>query len=136
RLDLAVGKRRHRALTLERRFDIGRELLRLARDALGFAFAKLAHHIPGEQLDRLHDMLVPGVAALLDEGELVDAGVVELADVRTQPGGIGDAAFGRRVSWHVRQGELKLFPEAGPPGQMLAEAVMPAERELEEAETL
>ena len=88
RRDLVVGQRLHPLLALHRRLDVGRELLGLALHALGFVLLELAHHLAGEQLERLADVLVPVAAALLDEGHLVDAALVELAQVLAQPSGV------------------------------------------------
>src|SRR5262245_29920657 len=57
--------------------DVGRELLGLAARPSVVPVLELRHDPIGEQLERGADVLVPVVAALLDEDHLVDADVLE-----------------------------------------------------------
>ena len=49
---------------------------------------ELRHDLGREQLERLADVLVPVLAALLDEDRLVDAGVLEHAQVPRSSSGL------------------------------------------------
>src|SRR5919197_4571639 len=74
-----LGRRRS---PRERSLDGRGERLGLAPLALGVAFLELGHDAGREQLERGADVLVPVVAALLDEDRLVDAGLLELTQRR------------------------------------------------------
>src|SRR5581483_7033337 len=73
--NLVLRQLPHALLAGERGRDERRELFVLALDARVFARLQLRHHLLGEQLHRLADMLVPVHAGLLDEDHLVDADI-------------------------------------------------------------
>ncbi len=60
-------------LPLEGSLDVGGELLVLLALPLDLVGLELGHHIVGEQLERLADVLVLVVSALLNEDGLIDA---------------------------------------------------------------
>ena len=79
--DLVVSELRHLHLARQRRLDVGRKLRVLLRLARSPAFLELRHHLGGEQLERLADVLVLVHPRLLDERDLIDARSLELAQM-------------------------------------------------------
>src|SRR3989442_663212 len=68
-----------RSPACEGALDVGRQLLGLPPLARRMPLLELRHDARREQLERRADVLVPVVAALLDEDGLVDARLLELA---------------------------------------------------------
>ena len=64
----------------------------LAFDRSLVALDELGQHLAPEQLDRLHDVLVPGAAGLEHEDHLVDAGLLVATQVLTRLLGRAGAA--------------------------------------------
>ena len=74
---------------------------------LGFGGVELGHHFPGEQLERFADVLVAGLAGLVEQDHLVDPALPELAEL---PGGSSRAS---------RSGPIfSAFFSSGPPFQL------------------
>ena len=73
----ALGQAHRRPLPLEGRRHVGGQGFRLAGRTRGLALLELRHHRGREQLERLADVLVAVLAALLDEDGLVHPVVLE-----------------------------------------------------------
>ena len=91
----------------------------------------------GEQLQRLADVLVAVLAALLDEDGLVDAGVLEAPRFarivgRADAAGAASQHLGAQLVAHGHE----LVPDVGAARPVLAEDVVVAQGELEEAEAV
>src|SRR5688572_16483075 len=136
--DLVVGQRRQRLLARHGRGDVRGELLALLTLPLGLALVELRHDLGREQLERLADVLVPVLAALLDEDGLVDTGLLEYAQGTAQVVGRADAAHaaaervGPELLAHLQEG----VPDVRAAGRVLAEDVVVGERVLEEPEAV
>src|SRR5437899_3901472 len=76
----------------ERALDVRRQLLRLPPPARLVPLLEFRHDPRREQLERLADVLVAVVPALLDEDRLVDAGFLERPQVVAHLLGRADAA--------------------------------------------
>ena len=95
--DRKLGRIGRGGSSRQRALDVRRQRRGLPALPLVVAVAELGHHVGGEQLERLADVVVAVVPALLDEDDLVDAGLLELAQVvRTSSGRADAAALGRR----------------------------------------
>src|SRR5260370_36755987 len=92
--NLLVAHRLHRLLASHRLFDIGRELLPLALFPRDFALPKFRHDFLCEQFKRLANVLVLVAAALLNEHGLVDARLLEWAQMSSQLIRRADAVIG------------------------------------------
>ena len=122
------------------------------------ALDELGQHLPPEQLDRLHDVLVPVAPGLQHEDDLVDAGLLVAAEVLAdlvrgadgapQPGRVTGGHLGAqrllldrpghglRVEALRRSPLLVLAPHVGHAGPVLAEDVEVAEGVAEEVGAL
>ena len=92
-----------------------RSALRRSRSAS--LLLELGHHVGGEELERLADVLVAIAAALLDEDHLVDADVGELAQVRraASPGVPMPPSIGPMSGIESRTA-FEALPDVRPPG--------------------
>src|SRR5207245_7609977 len=113
--------------------DVGRQLLGLPPLARRMPLLELRHDARREQLERRADVLVPVVAALLDEDGLVDARLLELVQ--------GVAHLLRRADAAAPAGPRDLvpaeeLPDVGPSGDVPAQQVVVREREAEDLEAL
>src|SRR5258706_10474489 len=136
RRNFRIRERLHVLLALHRFFDERRELFLFLLLALRLSLLELGHYVGCEELERFADMLVLVASALLDERDLVDAHLVELAQVLAQLVGRADAVFAAADRRHRFLGLLERFPDVGSPGRVDAEAVMMSQRIGEEAETI
>src|SRR5207244_4858545 len=109
------------------------QLLRLPPPARLVPLLELRQDARGEQLERLADVLVAVVPALLDEDRLVDAGFLEDAQVVAHLLG---RANGRAAARHRNLVAAEGLPDARPPRHVAAEEVVVAERVAEELEPL
>src|SRR6185295_2619993 len=135
--NLAVRERLHEFLALHRFLDEGREFFSLLLDAFRFFFLELGHHFAREEVQRFADMLVLVAPALLDEGDLIDAGVMETAQMLAQELRRADAAFAagaRRIGTRRSARLFERTPDVGAARCVLAETVVMAQRVAEEAE--
>ena len=133
--NLSVVERRQARLARQCGLDRGRELSPLFGFARLVALLELGHHALGKDLERLADMFVAVAAALLDEHDLVDPGLLVARQMRAQLVGGADAA----APSIVRQLILDLqkpLPEIRASWPMLAEERVIAERIAEEAESV
>ena len=80
-------------------------------------------------------MLVAILPALLDEDQLVDAGVLERLEVRAELVRRADAASAARFR-ELWPGLLEALPDVGPPGSVIAEDIVVPEGVAEEAEAV
>src|SRR5207248_7240111 len=124
--NVGLGDWRSPRLALERRFDERRELRLLARRALGMAPLETRQDRFGEQLHGFADVFVAVLAALLHEDHLVDARILELAQMPLDLLGRADGAGAPARDRQKIAGPLVVRPDAGAPGQVLAEDVMMA----------
>src|SRR5271167_2197279 len=74
--DIRVLDRRHARLARQRRRDKRHHLVLLLRRAQPLALLEFGHHLRGEDFERLADVFVAVGAALLDEHDLIDAGLL------------------------------------------------------------
>jgi hypothetical protein len=99
---------------------------------------ELGHDFASEQLERLADVVVPVLAALLDEDRLVHAGILEdaehLAELRRRADAAGAGA--ERLGPDLIAHGLVAIPDVRAPRRVLAEHVMMRQRELEEPEAV
>src|SRR5437870_8955200 len=109
----------------ERALDVRRQLLGLPTPARLVPLLELRQDARGEQLERLADVLVAVVPALLDEDSLVDAGFLEDAQVVAHLLGRADA---RAAARHRNLVAAEGLPDARPPRHVAAEEVVVAER--------
>jgi hypothetical protein len=128
--DLLVGERLHPLLPLHGRFEVRRECLHLLALTIVLVLFERRHHAGGEELERLADVLVAILAALLDEHDLVDAHVGERLEVCTQLVGRADAAAAD--VGHLSARRLVHLPDVGAAGLVRVEDVVVPEREAEE----
>src|SRR6185312_13289935 len=99
----------------------------------------LRHHLFREQIERLADVLMLVAAALLDERHLIDAVLMEAAQMLAQLVRRADAAFatrGRAAAARCGLCLLERVPDIGASRRVNAEAVVMAKRVTEEAETI
>src|SRR6516165_10370655 len=130
--DRGVVERRQTRFARQRGFDKGLELAPLFAFAHRVALLELGHDALGKDLERLADVLVAISAALLDEHDLVDAGLLIARQMRTRLAGGADAA----APGIVRQLVLdlqKALPEIGAARPVLAKQRVIAERVAKEA---
>src|SRR5207247_10810352 len=69
----------------------GPQLLDLVLPSLRLLLPEFGHDLAGEQLERFADVVVPVLAALLDEDRLIHAGVLEEAQRLAKLSGSADA---------------------------------------------
>src|SRR5207249_8453607 len=111
----------------------GCQLAPLFRHAQLVALLEFGHHALGKNLERFADVQVAVGAALLDEHDLVDAGLLVAGEMCAQLLGGADAA----APGIVREPVLDLqkpLPKIGASGPVLAEERVIAERITEETE--
>lgn len=119
-------------LPRHRRLDGRGERLGLFRQPLSLVLLEFRHHVRGEQLEQLADVLVPVAAALLDEDDLVDASVLEAAQVLAHLLRRADAAADG--VFHRLARRLELSPDIGAAGRVDADAIVVGEPEAKEPE--
>src|SRR5579875_3155645 len=128
---LELAERRGDCAAFERARDRRREALGLGGAPGGIARLELRHDARRKQLERRADVLVPVVAPLLDEDDLVDARVLEGAEVLAHLVRRADAAAAAR---HGDLVALEQLPDVGPSGDVSPEQVVVGEGEAEELE--
>ena len=79
--DHVLGKGRHFHFPHHRLLDERRKLFLLALDPCFLAHIKFGQHFACEQLERLADMIVPVLTALLDKGDLIDARILKALEM-------------------------------------------------------
>src|SRR6266550_5205020 len=134
--DRGHGARRDRRrplLALERRCDEGSELRLLPGVARRLVGLQDGHHLGSEQVQRIADVLVLVAAALLDEYDLIDAGILVALEMLGEFGRRADAAAlpDRR---QLVLGRLEALPYIGDARLVVAVDVVVAERIAEELE--
>src|SRR6266478_6928947 len=133
--DVLVAHRFHGLFARQGLLDIRREFFLFLLLALDFARLELRHHLVGEQCQRLADVLVLVVAALLDEHGLIDAGFLEMPQMRPQLIGCADAVIGAGRRQSVAR-FFEIGPDVGAAGLVLAENIMMREPIAEEAQAV
>ncbi len=121
--NLLVAHRLHGFFARHRFFDVGREFFLFFLFALDLARPEFRHHVFGEQLQSLADVLVLVAAALLDEDGLVDAGLLEVPQMGPQLLRRADAVIGAGRRQRVSR-FFEIGPDVGAAGLVLAEDIV------------
>jgi hypothetical protein len=80
--DLVLGQRRYFHFPRHRLLDERRKFFLFALDPRFLARVKFGQHFARERFERLADMIVPVLTALLDKGDLIDARILEALEMR------------------------------------------------------
>src|SRR5262249_29740031 len=126
--------RRHRLLAFERSLDVWRQRLHLLCLTFLFVLFEARHYLGSKQIERFADVLVPVVAALLNENRLIHATALEFSETLDELCWRADtsSATAQHLESELLAHRDEFLPDVSPPRRVLAEAVVMPERELEE----